>query len=77
MATKQQYEQLIEQINANYEKLTEFQIEDLVRENELESQLSFKDAELTIIKTIDLFNRAKTVNYEDVPYNLLNNLNQT
>lgn len=75
MATKQQYEQLIEQINANYEKLTEFQIEDLVRENELGSQLSFKDAESTIIKTIDLFNRAKTVNYEDVPYNLLNNFN--
>lgn len=76
MATKQQYEQLIEQINSNYEKLTEFQIEDLVRENELGSQLSFKDAESTIIKTIDLFNRAKTVNYEDVPYNLLNNFNK-
>lgn len=75
MATKQQYEQLIEQINTDYEKLSEFQIEDLVRENELGSQLSFKDAESTIIKTIDLFNRAKTVSFEEVPYNLLTNFN--
>lgn len=75
MSTKQQYEQLIEQINTNYEKLSEFQIEDLVREDELGSQLSFKDAESTIIKTIDLFNRTKTVSFEEVPYNLLTNFN--
>jgi hypothetical protein len=75
MSTKQQYEQLIEQIKTNYEKLSEFQIEDLVREEDLGIQLSFKDAESTIIKTIDLFNKTKTVSFEEVPYNLLTNFN--
>lgn len=75
MATKEQIDQIIEQIKTKLETLSEFQIEDLVRENDLGSQLSFKDAEPTILRTIELFNRTKTVNLEDVPYNLLNNFN--
>ena len=75
MATRQQIDQIIEQIKAKLETLSEFQIEDLVRENDLGSQLCFKDAEPTILRTIELFNRTKTVNLEDVPYNLLNNFN--
>ena len=75
MATREQIDQIIEQIKTKLETLSEFQIEDLVRENEVGSQLSFKDAEPTILRTIELFNRTKTVNLEDVPYSLLNNFN--
>ena len=75
MATREQIDLIIEQIKTKLETLSEFQIEDLVRENDLGSQLSFKDAEPTILRTIELFNRTKTVNLEDVPYSLLNNFN--
>ncbi len=75
MATREQTEQLMEQIEGKLDTLSQFQIDDLVRENDLGSQLSFKDAEPTILRTIELFNRTKTVNLEDVPHNLLSNFN--
>ncbi len=73
MANSEQYERLITQIHEKYEELNSYEMEDLVRENDLGSQLSFKKAEPTILKTIELFKKAKSANFEEVPFNLLNN----
>ena len=73
MATQEQFEQLKEQIEEKYQKLSEYKVDDLVRENDLGSALSFKEAEPIIIKTLELFNNAKSVPFDDVPYKLLNN----
>ena len=73
MATQEQYKQLIANIEKQYEQLKNFNIEGIVREKELGSQLSFIEAKPTIIKTIELFEKAKKVQFTEVPYNLLNN----
>lgn len=73
MATKEQYNHLISNIEKKYEILESYNLETLVREKELGSQLSFIDAKTTIIKTIELFKRAKNIQFTEVPYNLLNN----
>ncbi len=73
MATKEQYDQLIKQIQEKLEEIENLEIDSIVREKELGSQLSFVDAKPTIIKIIVLFKRTKNVNFFEIPYNLLNN----
>ncbi|MEO9870873.1 hypothetical protein [Ekhidna sp.] len=75
MATQEQLEQIITQINDKLEQLTGLDINELTKEQELGSQLSFKDYEPWFIKTIELFKRVKSINLEQVPHNLLQAFN--
>lgn len=75
MATQQQFETTLEQVNERIEKMLSYSIEELTREEELGTQFSFKEIEEKFVKTIDLFKRVKEVNLREVPYNLLNAFN--
>ncbi len=75
MATQEQHKQLLEQVNERLDRILSFKIEELTRENELGSQLSFKDIEDLYIKIIELFKKVKEVDLTHVPYSLLNNFN--
>lgn len=71
MATIEQHEELIEQINQKLNQILSYQIEQLTREGELGNQLSFKEIETMFIKVIDLFKKVKETNIFEVPYNIL------
>ncbi len=73
MATQEQYKQLVKQIKEKLEEIENLEIESIIREKELGSQLSFIDAKSTIIKIIELFKKAKNIHFTEIPYNLLNN----
>jgi len=75
MATEQQIETTLTQINERFEKMFSYSIEELTREEELGTQFSFKEIEDYFVKIIDLFKRVKDVNLNEVPYNLLNSFN--
>jgi hypothetical protein len=76
MATQQQFETILEQVNESIEKMLSYSIKELTREEELGTQFSFKEIEEKFVKTIDLFKRVKEVNLREVPYNLLNAFNE-
>lgn len=71
MATKEQMEEMISQIYEKIDTISSYQIEDLVREEQLGSQLSFADARPIILDTIELFNRTKSLNLEGIPLSML------
>jgi len=75
MATKEQFETTLNQVNERLEKILSYSIEELIREEELGTQFSFKEIEDIIVKIIDLFKRVKEVNLQEVPYSLLNSFN--
>ena len=75
MATQEQYQTALTQVNERLEKMLSYSIEELTREEELGTQFSFKEIEEIFVKTIDLFKRVKEVNLNEVPYNLLNAFN--
>ena len=75
MATQEQYQTALSQVNERLEQMLSYSIEELTREEELGTQFSFKEIEEFFVKTIDLFKRVKEVNLNEVPYNLLNAFN--
>ncbi len=75
MATKEQFETVLNQVNERLEKMLSYSIEELTREEELGTQFSFKEIEEDFVKIIDLFKRVKEVNLQEVPYSLLNAIN--
>ena len=74
MATKEQHDAAGQQVKERLEKITTFKIEELVREEELGTQLSFKEIEEDFVKIIDPFKRVKEVSLIDIPYSLLNGI---
>lgn len=76
MATQQQFETILEQVNESIEKMLSYSIKELTREEELGTQFSFKEIEEKFVKTIDLFKKVKEVNLREVPYNLLDAFNE-
>ncbi|EDP95313.1 hypothetical protein U8527_15945 [Kordia algicida OT-1] len=75
MATLEQFETTLDQVNERLEKMLSYWIEELTREEELGTQFSFKEIEEQFVKIIDLFKRVKEVNLQEVPYSLLNQFN--
>lgn len=75
MATQQQIDTELNQINEKFERIFSFRIEDLTREEALGTSFSFKEIEEYFVKIIELFKRVKEVNLKEVPYNLLVNFN--
>ena len=75
MATKEQLETVLNQLNERFETMLSYKIEDLTREEELGTQFSFKESEENFVKIIDLFKRVKEVNLQEIPFNLLNTFN--
>lgn len=75
MATQQQINTELSQINERFEKMFSFTIEELTREEALGTAFSFKEIEEYFVKIIELFKRVKEVNLKEVPYNLLKNFN--
>ena len=54
MATKEQFETTLNQVNDRLEKMLSYSIEELTREEELGTQFSFKEIEEDFVKIIDL-----------------------
>jgi len=75
MATKEQFETVLNQLNERFETILSYKIEDLTREEELGAQFSFKEAEEYFVKIIDLFKRVKEVNLQEIPFTPLNSFN--
>lgn len=75
MATPEQFQATLSQVNERLEKMLSYSIEELTREEQLGTQFSFKEIEDFFVKTIDLFKRVKEVNLREVPYNLLKAFN--
>tara|TARA_B110001450_G_C17600688_1_gene472869 strand:+ start:74 stop:1084 length:1011 start_codon:yes stop_codon:yes gene_type:complete len=75
MATKVQFERVLNELNEKFESILSYKIEDLTREEELGTQFSFKESEEYFVKIIDLFKRVKEVNLMEIPFNLLNSFN--
>ncbi len=75
MATQQQFDTILAQVNERLEKMLSYSIEELTREEALGTQFSFKELEEKFVKIIDLFKRVNEVNLKEVPYNLLNAFN--
>lgn len=75
MATKEQFETVLTELNERFETILSYKIEGLTREEELGTQFSFKESEEYFVKIIDLFKRVKEVNLQEVPFNLLNSFN--
>jgi hypothetical protein len=73
MASQEQYNQVVEEISNNFETLETFKVDEIVRERELGSELSFASARETVVRTIELFKRAKIVSLDELPFNILNN----
>lgn len=73
MATQEQYKRLVEQIKEKLEEIERLEVDSIVREKELGSQLSFVDAKLTILRIKELFKKTKNVRFTEIPYNFLNN----
>lgn len=75
MATQEQFDIQLNQLNENLEKILSYSIEELTREEELGTQFSFKEIEENFVRIIDLFKRIKEVNLKEVPFNLLKAIN--
>jgi hypothetical protein len=75
MANQAQYDQTITSIKEGLSKISEYKIADILQEIKLGSQLSFKEAEPSIISTLTLFKRVNTDDLTPIPYILLNNFN--
>ncbi|MDH5367404.1 MAG: hypothetical protein OEW67_10475 [Cyclobacteriaceae bacterium] len=72
MANQAEYDQLINPIKDGISKISEYKISDIIREKELGSQFSFKEAETSILSVLSLFKRINVEELGEIPYNLLN-----
>ena len=75
MATRQEIDTELNQINERFEKIFSYTIEELTREEALGTAFSFKEIEDYFVKIIELFKRVKEVNLKEVPFNLLKSFN--
>lgn len=73
MATAQQIDQCLVQIDKHLNEIFSMSIENLTREENLGSVFSFKEIEDYFVKIIELFKRVKEVNLKEAPYSLLVN----
>lgn len=75
MPTQEEYNVLLDILNKNLETINSVKIEDLIRENNLSSNLNFKKGEYIFSGALGLFNELTQVNLGKIPYNIINEIN--
>lgn len=74
MPNKAQYDNMYKTIREGLEKIGAYKLEELIREKDLGSKLSFKDAEPVILGVLSLFNKIDVEQIIQVPYKILQDL---
>lgn len=75
MANQAQIEKLNDSLKEGLNKVAEYKISDIIREKELGSQFSFKEAEASIINVLSLLKKVRIEELSSIPYNILNAFN--
>lgn len=75
MANQAQYDQVLTSIKDGLIKISNYEIGKIIREKELGSEFSFKEAESTILNVLSLFKRVHPEELNQIPFNILNTFN--